>query len=101
MSYEVNTYTFRQYEHTHHHITWGNNVGTSTGLTNNLLAQLIDGGIIDDLAIFDNTIMALIGVWVQSDIRDNDGIGIRFFDESDSTWDNAIGIVRFHAQISL
>mmetsp|Transcript_30588 Transcript_30588/g.50510 ORF Transcript_30588/g.50510 Transcript_30588/m.50510 type:complete len:352 (-) Transcript_30588:13-1068(-) len=82
-----------------HHIARSHNIGTSTGLTDHLLAQLIDGSIIDNLAIFDNAIVSLIRIRIERHVRHDDRFGEFRLDHANGTGDNALGVVRFDTQI--
>ena len=86
---------------THHHVTGSDDVGTSTGLGDGLLTELVDGNIVEDLAIFDDTIVALIGVGIKGDIGTNDTVGVLLLDHADGTVDDAIGVVGLDAEVGL
>ena len=86
---------------THHHVTGSDDVGTSTSLGDGLLAELVDGNIVEDLAILDDTIVALIGVGIKGDIGTNDTVGVLLLDHADGTVDDAIGVVGLDAKVGL
>mmetsp|Transcript_27969 Transcript_27969/g.82243 ORF Transcript_27969/g.82243 Transcript_27969/m.82243 type:complete len:324 (-) Transcript_27969:492-1463(-) len=86
---------------THHHITWGDNIGTSLGLGNGLLAQLVNGDIVQDLAILNNTIVTLVGVRVKGHIRAHHAVWVLLLNHTNGSVDNTVGVVSLHAEVRL
>mmetsp|Transcript_27970 Transcript_27970/g.82252 ORF Transcript_27970/g.82252 Transcript_27970/m.82252 type:complete len:290 (-) Transcript_27970:492-1361(-) len=84
-----------------HHITWGDNIGTSLGLGNGLLAQLVNGDIVQDLAILNNTIVTLVGVRVKGHIRAHHAVWVLLLNHTNGSVDNTVGVVSLHAEVRL
>ena len=86
---------------TYHHIRGGNNVSTGTGLANDLLTKLVDSSIIDDFAVFDNTVVSLVRVRIQGNIRHNHSVGVRCLDHANGTRHNAFRVVSLDTKVGL
>ena len=89
------------HQSTYHHVTGSDDVGASTSLGDGLFAELVDGNIVEDLAILDDAVVALIGVGIQGDVGTNDTVGVLLLDHADGTVDDAIGVVGLDAEVCL
>ena len=58
-----------------HHVRWRDDVGAGLDLSQCSLRQQRQGGVIINLAVFDEPAMAVTGVFVQTDITDDEQIG--------------------------
>ena len=89
------------HQSTYHHVTGSDDISASTSLGDGLFAELVDGNIVEDLAILDYAVVALIGVGIQGDIGTNDTVGVLLLDHADGTVDDAIGVVGLDAEVGL
>jgi len=64
-----------------------------------LLAKLLDGDVVEDLALVDDPVVPLVAVGVEGDVGDNDRVGALLLDEGDGARDEAGRVVRLLAVV--
>lgn len=88
-------------ETTHHHVTGRHDVGAGARLADGLLAELIDGDVVQDFSVLHDAVVALVGVGVQGDVGADDAVGVLVLDHAERAGDDALRVVGLHAEVGL
>ena len=86
---------------TYHHITGSNDISTGTSLGDGLLTELVDGNIVEDLSVLNDTIVSLVRVGVERNVGADNTVGVLLLDHADGTVDDSVGVVGLHAEVGL
>jgi hypothetical protein len=84
-------------EITYHHVARGHNICPGTGLTNGLLAQLDNSHVVQNLAVLHDTVMALVAVGVERNVRAYHGLRVHFLDHTNRSGNDSVGVVSLNA----
>ena len=73
-----------------HHVGGGDDVGAGARVRQRLLGEDFERGVVGDFTVFDDAAVAVVGVFAEADVGDDDEIEIRFADGFDGALDDAV-----------
>ena len=75
-----------------HHVGGSDDVGAGARVREGLLGEDCERGVVGDFAVFDDAAVAVVGVFAEADVGDDDEIEIGFADGFDGALDDALGV---------
>ena len=77
-----------------HHVRGGDHIGPGMGVDEGLFGQPFETGVIEDAAVLDHAVVAVVGVAVQGDVGDDAHLRGRVLDGLDAVGDQAVRVGR-------